>query len=170
MTFSMHQASVPVLTRALCNLRHVLELGEAHAIARGFDPALLVQARLTADMLPLVRQVQIACDMAMRGCARLAGVEPESIADDETDFAGLYARIDRACKSVAAYKAEQIEGSEDRQIVLKMRGYDELHFSGRDYLLNYVVPNLFFHSTTAYAILRQSGAPLGKTDFMGKPA
>ena len=170
MTLSMHQASVPVLTRALSNLKHVLALGEAHATTRGFDPALLVQARLTPDMLPLVRQVQIACDMAMRGCARLAGVEPESVADDETDFAGLYARIDRACNNIATYTADQIDGSEDREIVLKMRGYDELRFNGRDYLLNYVVPNLFFHSTTAYAILRQSGAPLGKIDFMGKPA
>ena len=170
MTLSMHQASVPVLTRALSNLKHVLELGEAHAAARGFDPALLVQARLTPDMLPVVRQVQIACDMAMRGCARLAGVEPESVADDETDFTGLYARIDRACDTIATYSPEQLDGSEDRGIVLKMRGYDELHFTGRDYLLNYVVPNLFFHCTITYAILRQSGAPLGKTDFMGKSA
>ena len=170
MTVSMYQVSVPVLTRALSNLKHVLEIGEAHAIARGFDPTLLVQARLTADMLPLVRQVQIACDMAMRGGARLAGVEPESVADDETDFAALYARIDRACSSLATYSADQIDGSEDREIVVKMRNYDELRFSGRDYLFNYVVPNLFFHATTTYAILRQSGAPLGKTDFMGKPA
>ncbi len=170
MPLSMHQASVPVLTRALANLKHVLEIGEAHATTRGFDPGLLVQARLTSDMLPVVRQVQIACDMAMRGCARLAGVEPESVADDETDFAGLYARIDRACNNIATYATSQIDGSEGREIVLKMRGYDELRFNGRDYLLNYVVPNLFFHCTTAYAILRQSGAPLGKTDFMGKPA
>ncbi len=167
MTLSMHQASVPVLTRALSNLKHLLELGEAHATARGFDPALLVQARLTPDMLPLVRQVQIACDMAMRGCARLAGIEPESVADDETDFAGLYARIDRACSNVAAFTANQIDGSENREIVLKMRNDDELRFNGRDYLLNYVVPNLFFHCTTAYAILREAGVALGKDDFMG---
>ena len=170
MTLSMHQASVPVLSRALSNLKHVLEVGEAHAVARGFDPTLLVQARLSADMLPLVRQVQIACDMAMRGCARLAGIEPEAIADDESDFASLYARIDRACSSLANYTSDQIDGSEDREIVVKMRNYDELRFSGRDYLFNYVIPNLFFHATTTYAILRQSGAPLGKADFMGKPA
>ena len=170
MTLSMHQASVPVFTRALSNLKHVLTLGEAHAAARGFDPALLVQARLTADMLPVVRQVQIACDMAMRGCARLAGVEPESIADDEADFPGLSARIDRACNNIATYAADQIDGSEDREIVLKMRDDIELRFSGRDYLLSYVLPNLFFHCTAAYAILRQSGVPLGKMDFIGKPA
>lgn len=168
MTLSMHQASVPVLTRALSNLRHVLSLGQAHAIARGFDPALLVQARLTPDMLPLVRQVQIACDMARRGCARLAGIEPESVADDEADFEALYARIDRTCEDITTYTAAQIDGSEDREIVVKMRNYDELRFNGRDYLLNYVVPNLFFHSTTVYALLRQSGVPLGKLDFMGK--
>lgn len=168
MALSMHQASVPVLTRALSNLKHVLSLGEAHAIARGFDPALLVQARLTPDMLPLVRQVQIACDMARRGCARLAGIEPEAVADDEADFAALYARIDRTCENITAYTDAQIDGSEDREIVVKMRNYDELRFNGRDYLLNYVVPNLFFHSTTVYALLRQSGVPLGKLDFMGK--
>ena len=170
MTLSMHQASAPVFVRTLSNLKHVLQLGEAHATARGFDPSLLVQARLTADMLPLVRQVQIACDMAMRGCARLAGIEPEPVADEEIDFAGLYARIDFACANIAAYSPEQIDGSEAREIVLKMRNYDALHFSGRDYLLNYVVPNLYFHCTTAYAILRQSGVALGKLDFMGKPA
>ena len=170
MTLSMHQASAPVFVRALTNLKHVLQLGEAHATARGFDPSLLVQARLTPDMLPLVRQVQIACDMTMRGCARLAGIEPQSVADDETDFAGLYARIDLACANVGAYTAEQIDGSEEREIVLQMRNYDPLHFNGRDYLLNYVLPNLFFHNTTTYAILRQAGVALGKLDFMGKPA
>jgi hypothetical protein len=170
MSISMHQASVPVFTRALGNLKHVLELGEAHAAARGFDPALLVQARLTPDMLPLVRQVQIACDMAMRGCARLAGIEPEAVADDETDFASLYARIDRACHNAASYTAEQIDGSETREIVLKMRNDAELHFSGQDFLLQFVLPNLFFHCTTSYAILRQAGVALGKMDFMGKPA
>ncbi|MEO6155737.1 MAG: DUF1993 domain-containing protein [Thermomonas sp.] len=170
MTLSMHQASVPVFIRTLSNFKHVLELGEAHAIARGFDPALLVQARLTPDMLPLVRQVQIACDMAMRGCARLAGVEPESVADDETDFAGLYARIDRASDNVRSYTTEQIDGSETREIMLKMRNDLELRFSGQDFLLQFVLPNLFFHCTTAYAILRQSGVALGKMDFMGKPA
>ncbi len=170
MTISMYQASVPVFLRTLANLKHVLQLGEAHAATRDFDPALLVQARLTADMLPLVRQVQIACDMAMRGCARLAGIEPESVADDETDFAGLQARIDRASDHVRTYAADQIDGSEDREIVLKMRNDVELRFSGQDFLLYFVLPNLFFHCTTAYAILRQSGVALGKMDFMGKPA
>ena len=170
MTLSMHQASVPVFTRALGNLKHVLEIGEAHATARGFDPALLVQARLTPDMLPLVRQVQIACDMAMRGCARLAGIEPEAVADDETDFTGLYARIDRAVANVMSYAADQIDGSESREVVLKTRNDGEMRFSGQDFLLQFVLPNLFFHATTTYAILRQSGVALGKMDFMGKPA
>ena len=170
MTISMHQASVPVFLRTLSNLKHVLQLGEAHANTRDFDSALLVQARLTPDMLPLVRQVQIACDMAMRGCARLAGIEPESVADDETDFAGLLARIDRASDHVRGYAADQIDGSEDREIVLKMRNDVELRFSGQDFLLQFVLPNLFFHCTTTYAILRQSGVALGKMDFMGKPA
>ncbi len=170
MTLSMYQASVPVFLRALSNLKHVLQLGEAHATAREFNPALLVQARLTPDMLPLARQVQIACDMAMRGCARLAGDEPESVADDETDFAGLYARIDRAREHVKTYAADRIDGSEAREIVLKMRNDVDVRFSGQEFLLQFVLPNLFFHTTTTYAILRQSGVALGKMDFMGKPA
>jgi len=168
MSLSMHQTSVPVFLRVLANLRHVLELGEAHALARGFDPALLVQARLSADMLPLVRQVQIATDMATRGCARLAGGEPPAFPDEETDFAGLYSRIDRARENVESYSAEQIDGSEGRPVSVPRRGGDPLQMDGQGYLLHFLLPNLFFHCTTAYAILRQAGVALGKVDFMGK--
>lgn len=169
MSLSMHQASAPAFLRALANLRHVLALGEAHAEARGFDPGLLLQARLSPDMLPLVRQVQIATDMATRGCARLAGVEPPAFPDEETDFAGLYARIDRARANVESYRPAQIDGSEARAVSVPRRGGDPLQMDGQAYLLHFLLPNLFFHCSTAYAILRQAGVPLGKADFMGKP-
>ena len=169
MTLSMHQASVPVFVRALDNLRHVLETGEAHARARGYEPALLLQARIAPDMLPLVRQVQIATDMATRGCARLAGAEPESFPDDEADFAGLYARIDRARAVVAGFDAARIDGSEQRAISVPQRGRDPLQLDGQAYLLHFVLPNLFFHASIAYAILRSAGVALGKADFIGTP-
>ena len=168
MTLSMYQASVPVFLRALSNLQHVLRKGEAHAQARKFEPSLLLQARLTADMLPLTSQVQIATDMAKNACARLAGVEPLKFEDNETTFAELHARIERAIDYIKSFKAEQIDGSETRAITLKTRS-GEQHFEGEGYLLHFVIPNVFFHCTTAYAILREAGAELGKMDFIGKP-
>ncbi len=166
MPLSMHQASVPVFLRALANLRAVLAKGEAHAIERGIAPEVLLLTRLTPDMHPLQRQVQIATDMARNGASRLAGAELVKIEDTETNFAELYARIDRASAQIAGYSAVQIDGSEDREIVIKTpKG--EMAFAGRSYLLDFVLPNLFFHSATAYAILRQSGVALGKMDFMG---
>jgi hypothetical protein len=168
MTLSMYQASVPVFLRALSNLQHVLRKGEAHAQARKFEPSLLLQARLTADMLPLTSQVQIATDMAKNACARLAGVDPLKFEDNETTFAELHARIERAIDYIKSFKADQIDGSETRAITLKTRS-GEQHFEGEGYLLHFVIPNVFFHCTTAYAILREAGAELGKMDFIGKP-
>jgi hypothetical protein len=168
MTLSMYQASVPVFLRALSNLQHVLRKGEAHAEARKYEPSLLLQSRLTPDMLPLTRQVQIATDMAKNGCARLAGVEPLKFEDNEASFQELHKRIERAIEYIKNFKPDQIDGSETREITLKMRT-GEQHFEGQGYLLHFVIPNLFFHCTTAYAILRQAGADLGKTDFIGKP-
>lgn len=168
MTLSMHQASAPVFLRALDNLRNVLEKGEAFAIEKGIEPGLLLQQRLIVDMLPLVRQVQIATDMAKNGSFRLAGLEPPKFEDDETTFALLYARIDRAIALIAELLPEQIDGSEGRTITLQMRT-GEMTFDGQSYLLHFVIPNLFFHSTTAYAILREAGVAIGKMDFMGAP-
>jgi hypothetical protein len=168
MTLSMYQASVPVFLRALSNLQHVLRKGEAHAEARKYEPSLLLQSRLTPDMLPLTRQVQIATDMAKNGCARLAGVDPLKFEDNEASFEELHKRIERAIEYIKNFKSDQIDGSETREITLKMRT-GEQHFEGQGYLLHFVIPNLFFHCTTAYAILRQAGADLGKTDFIGKP-
>jgi hypothetical protein len=168
MTLSMYQASVPVFLRALNNLQHVLRKGEAHAEARKYEPSLLLQSRLTVDMLPLTRQIQIATDMAKNCCARLAGVEPLKFEDNETSFAELHARIDRAVEYIKSFKAERIDGSETRAITLQLRS-GEQRFEGQGYLLHYVIPNVFFHCTTAYAILREAGADLGKADFIGKP-
>jgi hypothetical protein len=168
MSISMYQASVPVFVRALANLRAVLHKGEAFAIEKAFEPEVLLQSRLIADMLPLVRQVQIATDMAKNGSFRLAGIDPPKFEDDETTFAQLYARIDRAVELVQGIAADKIDGSEARVITLQMRA-GELQFQGQSYLLDFVIPNLFFHSTTTYAILREAGVPIGKMDFMGAP-
>ncbi|WP_159016668.1 DUF1993 domain-containing protein [Cognatiluteimonas profundi] len=166
MSITMYQASVPVFLRALSSLRGVLQKGEAFAVEKGFAPEVLVQTRLIADMLPLSRQVQIACDMAKNGSFRLAGQEPPKFEDDETDFAQLYSRIDRTIAVIRDLPADQIDGSEARPIHLQMRS-GALDFEGLYYLLDFVLPNLYFHCTTTYAILREAGVPIGKMDFMG---
>ncbi|HET7203819.1 MAG TPA: DUF1993 domain-containing protein [Steroidobacteraceae bacterium] len=165
---SMYRASVPVLARALRNLAGVLRKAEAHAAERKLDPSVLLGSRLAPDMFPLTRQVQIATDMA-KGCvARLAGVEVPSYADDETAFAQLLARIDRTVAFIESLTPAQIDGTEAKAVTLKMRT-GELTFEGLPYLLEYVYPNVYFHCTTAYAILRHCGVDLGKKDFLGAP-
>ena len=121
-TISMYGASIPAFVRALRNLRRVLELGEAHAIERGFDPAVLLQSRLAPDMRPLLGQVQMASDTAKNGAARLAGIEAPVFADDESDFAGLYARLDRAIAYLGTFEPAQIDGAETRPVVLRTPG------------------------------------------------
>jgi hypothetical protein len=167
MSFSMSQASLPVFLRALGNLRAVLRKGEAFAADKAIDPAVLLDSRLIVDMLPLTKQVQIATDMAVRGTSRLAGAEPPSFPDTETDFAGLYARIDRAMDVVRGFDAAQVDGSEDRAIDVPRRGKDPIRMDGQSYLLHFILPNLFFHAAIAYAILREAGVALGKDDFLG---
>ena len=166
MNISMYQASVPVFVRTLTNLSRVLAKGEAHAKDKGVEPHQLLQQRLIFDMLPLIKQIQIACDMAARGAARLAGVEAKSFADHEATLAEARARIDAAVDYIKAFKPEQIDGSEERDIYLNMRE-GELHFTGLEYLQGFVLPNLYFHCTTAYDILRVAGVKLGKKDFLG---
>ncbi len=168
MSISMYQVAVPVFVRALTNLQHVLKLGEAHAKEKNVEGSVLLQTRLITDMLPLVKQVQIATDMAKNGAARLAGVDPLKFEDNEASLDELYNRIERAIDYIKSFKPEQIDGSETRAITLKTRNGD-LNFEGQAYLLHYVLPNLFFHCTTAYNILRESGANIGKADFTGKP-
>lgn len=166
MTISMYQASVPVFVRALTNLSSVLKKGEAHARDKHVEPDALLQQRLIFDMLPLVKQIQIACDTAARGAARLAGVEAKSFPDHEKTLAEAHARIDAAIDYVKTFKPEQIDGSEGRDIYLNMRE-GELHFTGIEYLQGFAIPNLYFHCATAYDILRVAGVQIGKRDFLG---
>jgi hypothetical protein len=167
MTLSMYQASVPVFVKMLTNLKGILQKAAAHAQARKIDEAVLVNARLYPDMLPLAKQIQIASDFARGTAARLAGAEPPSYEDNEKTLAELMARIDRTIEFLRTKKAGEIDGSEAREIVRPVRG--EPHkFTGVNYLLQYALPNFFFHATTAYAILRHNGIEIGKQDYIGK--
>jgi uncharacterized protein len=168
MSISMYQASVPVFVSALSNLRAILQKGEAYAEARKIKPEVLLNDRLAADMFPLTRQVQIASD-AVKGCgARLAGVEVPKYEDNEASFADLYARIDKTVAFVKSLKPEQFEGSEERQVTLpSQRGPMEM--KGLAYLQFLALPNLYFHCTTTYLILRHRGVEVGKMDYLGNP-
>ena len=166
MSLSMYQASVPVFLRSLTNLKAILEKGAADAEARKIEPAVFINARLAPDMFALARQVQIATDTVKGAGARLAGVDVPSYEDTETTFAELQARLDKTINFLKGLKAEQIDGSEERTITLKMRSGD-VNFTGQNYLLNFVLPNLFFHSMAVYAILRHNGVQVGKMDFLG---
>jgi hypothetical protein len=168
MTLSMFEAAVPPLARSLSNLSGILAKAAAHAEAKGIDPAVLLQARLYPDMFPLVRQVQIATDIARRGLARLAGVESTAMADTEASFEDLISRVETTLASLASLSAEQIDGTETKAIELSIRS-ETLHFSGQTFLLLFVLPNVYFHVTTAYDILRHNGVELGKRDFLGEP-
>jgi hypothetical protein len=166
MKISMYQACVPVFVRMLNNLSAVLDKGAAHAEARKIDPAVLINARLYPDMLPLVKQVQIASDGAKGAAARLAGQEPPKYEDSETTFAELKARIQKTVAYLNSLKPEQIAGSDEKTITLEIRG-NAVTFEGLAYLLNHATPNFYFHVTTAYDILRHSGVEIGKADFLG---
>jgi hypothetical protein len=167
MSITMYQTCVPVLVRTLTNLSGVLAKGAAHAAERNIAPEVLLNTRITPDMFPLIRQVQIATDMAKGAGFRLAGEEAPKMEDNESSFEELQARIATVIGMLNSFKPEQIDGSETRDIVLKMRS-GEQHFKGQDYLLGFVLPNVYFHVTTAYAILRGVGVVLGKSDFIGK--
>lgn len=168
MSFSMYQASVPVFQRMLKNLSGLLTKAEAHAAERKIDPAVMLGARLALDMWPLTRQVQVACDFGKNCAARLAGVEPLKFEDTETTFAELQQRIQRAQGYIAAFKAEQIDGSEQRPVTFKM-GPNMVTITGQVYLLNFAMPNFYFHVATAYDIVRHGGVALTKRDFTGEP-
>ncbi len=166
MTISMYQASVPVMQKMLKNLDGILDKGAAHAGARKIDPQVLLGARLYPDMFPFLRQVQLATDHAKGGPARLAGLEPPKMEDNETSFADLKARVARVQSFLETLQAAQIDGSEERRITLKF-GPREFAFVGLPYLLEFVLPNFYFHYATAYAILRHNGVEIGKRDFVG---
>ena len=168
MKLSMYQASVTAFTRQLNNLVAILDKGAAHADAKKIDPQVLINSRLFPDMFPLVRQIQIATDTARGGAARLAGVEVPAQEDTETTFSELVARIRKTVSYLETLKAEQFDGSEDRTVTWQTRSSTKT-MQGLPYLQNHILPNLYFHITTAYNILRHSGVELGKRDFLGKP-
>jgi uncharacterized protein len=169
MTISMYQASIPVMIRSINNLIGILEKGAAHAEAKKIDPTVLINSRLYPDMLPLVKQVQIVSDIARRGAARLAGLEAPAMDDNETTFGELIDRLKNTNAYLATLTAAQIDGSEEKSITLPIGKDKTMEFKGLAYLLGFVQPNVYFHVTTAYNILRHSGVELGKLDFLGKP-
>jgi len=166
MSLSMHQISVPIFVRQLNALAALLTKGEAFAQDKGLAPAALIDARLAPDMLPLARQIQIASDAAKGACARLADVENPAFADTETSFAELQDRIARTIAFVESVAADRFEGSETRVVTMKTRDAT-LEFTGQIFLLHVALPNFFFHISTAYAILRHNGVPIGKLDYLG---
>lgn len=163
---SMFDASIPVLTRALTSLSAVLKKAEDYTELKKIEPSILLTARLFPNMYHLTRQVQIATDMSKGAAARLAGVEIPKYDDAETSFADLQARITKTIVFLNSISATQFEGAEMREIAFKA-GSRDLAFNGQDYLLTWVLPNVYFHVTTAYNILRHNGVELSKIDYLG---
>lgn len=167
MTISMHSASVPVFQRQLGALLTWLDKAEAHAQARGFPVDNFVQLRLAPDMLPFVAQIRIASDSAKACMARLAGQDNPKFEDNETTMAELRARIARTIDYVGSVPASAVDGSETRGVSIPRRDREPLELAGENYLRHYALPNFFFHCSMAYALLRQGGVAVGKSDFLG---
>jgi uncharacterized protein len=167
MSLSIHDASVPVLASALTNLAGIVDKGRLHAESEKIDPAVLLGMRLYPNMFAFTRQVQVVSDTA-KGClARLAGVEAPKYEDTESSFAELKQRIDKTLSFVKGFEPRQLEAAEGRAVVIKFPN-NTLNFkNGWDYLLTFVVPNVYFHGAMAYGILRHGGVKLGKGDYLG---
>ena len=167
MKTSMYLISIPTFTRVLNNLVAILEKGAAHAEARKIDPAVLLNARLFPDMFPFTRQIQLAADTAISGAARIAGTDIPVHENNESSFAELGARLRKTLVQLEAFEPEQLDGTEDKTVTWQTRSSTK-SMQGQPYLMNHVLPNLFFHATTAYNILRHNGVELGKMDFLGR--
>lgn len=167
MSLSMFQASIPVFDQTLENLSHVLRKGRQNAAERNFYDDVFLKAKLAPDMFNLTRQVQVATDHAKAAPSRLSGRDVPSLADSETDFTRLLARIDTVRGYLKTFAPDDLEGSETREIVLTIADR-EMRFTGLQYLQGFALPNFYFHVTTAYNILRHNGVPLGKADFFGR--
>jgi hypothetical protein len=165
-SISMYVTSVPPIVRSLSNLRSILEKAAAYVEAKKIDPSVLINARLYPDMFPLSRQVQIATDVAKGAVSRLAGLESPRYEDNESSFTELLARVNKTIALLESFKPEQINGTEDKSINLPMHD-KTVTFKGLPYLLDFVLPNVYFHVTTVYAILRHNGLEIGKKDFLG---
>jgi uncharacterized protein len=166
MTMSMYSASVPVFTRMLSNLSHFLDKAELSAAARKFETNVLVTARLAPDMLPFATQVRIACDAAKLTFARVGGLEAPKFEDNETTFAELKMRIQNTIDFIARVKPEDMNGKEANEVTFPAGPGKTRTLSGEDYLKHWATPNVYFHVTTAYNILRHNGVDLGKIDFL----
>jgi hypothetical protein len=166
MTLSMYQASVPRFINALNNLSAILDKAQAHVDAKKLDEATLTSFRLFPDMLPMARQILIATDTAKGLAARLAGVEIPVYDDTEKTLGELKARIAKTVAYLQTFRPEQIDGTEDKTIVMKL-GPNEVTFKGQQFLLNFATPNVYFHVVTAYNILRHNGIEVGKRDYLG---
>jgi hypothetical protein len=166
MTMSLSAASLPVFKHMLTNLSHILDKGAAHAEARKFDPANLLTYRLAPDMLPFTKQVQIACDAAKIGAARAAGMEWPKNDDTEASFADLKTRIQTTLDFLATIPAEKLDGAVGKELQIPIGRDQTRTMKAEDYLRFHVLPNMFFHVTTAYAILRHNGVDLGKRDYL----
>ena len=166
MSFTIYDASIPTMIRALSNLSKIMDKAVAQAKAQDMPLSTLLEARLAPDMHPFPRQIQIASDAAKGAAARLANIEAPAMADTETTFPELQARIAKTIDFLKSVSADKMAGAEDREIVMKFP-QGEMKFSGRDYLNHFALPNFFFHVTTAYGLLRHKGIAIGKMDFLG---
>ena len=167
MSFSMSKAFLPVIEIGFNALSAVLDKAEAFAAAKKIDPSVLLNTRLAPDMFNLIRQVQIASDLAKNGAARLAGVEPPRYEDKETTVAELKARLAKTVAYIKTLDTNKIDAASDRQITFPLGPNNKGEMKGDDYLNHFVLPNVYFHLTTAYAILRHCGVEIGKQDFLG---
>ncbi len=166
MSVSLFDVTVPVMIHGLKNLSNLLDKAAAHAAAKKIDPVAYTHARLFPDMLPMTRQVQIACDTAKGAAARLAGIEIPKFEDNESTFAELQARIAKTVDFLNTVKAGQFQGAETREIVMKLPS-TTLNFTGLSFVNLYALPNFYFHVTMTYALLRKGGLEIGKRDYLG---
>lgn len=164
----MYQASVPRLVNILHNLEKILDKAQEHVEIKKIDIASIIDFRLSPDMFSLVRQVQIACETAQGVVARLAGVEIPASEDNERNIRELKQRIAKTIAFIEGFSPEQIDGTEDKPIVTK-RHDKETHYKGMQFLLGHAIPNVYFHVTTTYNILRHNGVEIGKRDYLGTP-
>jgi uncharacterized protein len=166
MTISLYQAGVPAILQMLDSLAITLKKTEEHANTGGMDAASILNDRLIADMLPMIKQVQITCDHAKGAVARVSGRENPKFEDTETTIAELQQRIAKTAEFVKSFNPSDIDGREEQPVTLKLQ--TEMTFPAQTYLINFALPNLYFHASMAYAIARKNGVPLGKANFMGR--
>lgn len=169
MAISMYKVSVPIFVQYLTALSNVLDKADSHIDAKKLDPVYFMNLRMYPDMFPFVRQVRAVTDHAITACSRLAGIEPLKFEGNESSIADLKARVTKTIDFIKAIKPEQIDGSDDKEITISFPS-GERKFTGQSLLLNFSLPNFYFHATTAYDLLRKNGVDIGKRDFMGTPA